>query len=86
MENSYNVDTHKIPALQCYMLFGQKQLFEKVESNINDIETAHDSKELSPVKTRNQKEIGHLDFVLPTKKSIREMVAEFSLSCYKNMA
>ena len=34
---------------------------------------------------RQWKEIGHLDFVSPTKKSIK-IVAEFSLTCYRNMA
>ena len=35
---------------------------------------------------RRQKGIRHLDFVLPTRKSARKMVAEFSLICYKDMA
>ena len=26
-----------------------------------------------------------LDFVLPTRKSVRKMVAEFPLTCYKDM-
>ena len=35
---------------------------------------------------RRQKGIRHLDFVLPTRKSVRKMVAEFSLICYKDIA
>ena len=46
----------------------------------------HGSEELSPVVKRRWKGIGHLDFVLPTRKSLRKMVAEFSLICYKDMA
>ena len=62
-------------------------MFRKVEeSNRNDIETDHVTKELFPVMKRIQKEIGHPDFVLPTGKSIRKMVAEFSLISYKGMA
>ena len=62
-------------------------MFRKVEqSNTNDIETDHDIEELSPVMKRRQKEIGHPDFVLPTRKSIRKMVPEFSLTCYKDIA
>ena len=74
----------------CYIaknLFGQHWLFEKVEeSNTNDIKTDHDIEELSSVTKRRRKEIGHLDFVLPTRKSIRKMVAEFSLTCYTDVA
>ena len=35
---------------------------------------------------RKRKEIGNLDFALSTRNSIRKMVAEFSLTCYKDMA
>ena len=56
------------------------------EININDIEKDHYIKELSHVMKTIQKKIGRPDFVLPTRKSIRKMVAEFSLSCYKDMA
>ena len=52
MENVYNVDACKIPALFCYTankLFGQQWLFEKgEESNTDDIEKDHHSEELSP--------------------------------------
>ena len=62
------------------MLCCQKRLFEKVEkSNTNDTEIDHHSEELSPLMKRGQREIWHLDFVLPIRKSIRKMVAEFSL-------
>ena len=33
-----------------------------------------------------RKEIEYLDYILPTRKSIRKMVAEFSLICYKDIA
>ena len=62
-------------------------MFEKVEeSNTNDIETHHDIEEFCPVMKRKRKEIGHLDFVLPTKNSIRKLSAQFSRPCYKDMA
>ena len=90
MEIIYNVDAHESPALLCYIankLFGQQWLFKKVDiSNTNDIETNHDSEKSSPVMKRRRKEIGHLDFVLPTRKSIRKMVAKFSLIFRKDMA
>ena len=56
------------------------------ESNANDIETDHYTEELSPVMKRKQKGIGHLDFVLPTRNSIRKVVAEFSFTCCNDMA
>ena len=56
MQNNYNVDACKSPALLCYIasqLFGQKWSFEKVEeNNTNNIETDYDSEELSPVINR----------------------------------
>ena len=52
---------------------------------LNDIETDHDKEESSSIMTWWWKEIEHLDFVLPTRKSIRRMVAKFSLICYKDM-
>lgn len=56
MQNNYNVDACKSPALLCYIasqLFGQKWSFEKVEeNNTNNIETDYDSEELSPVIKR----------------------------------
>ena len=62
-------------------------MFEKVEeSNTSDIKTDQDIEELSPVMKRKQKEIGNPDFALSIRNSIRKMVAEFSLTCYKDMA
>ena len=55
------------------------------ENNTNDIKTDHDSEELSPVLKKRRKEIEHLNFILPTRKSIRKIVAEFSLTFYKDM-
>ena len=85
MENINNVHARESPALLCYIaneLFGQQWLFEKVEEgNTNDIEIDHDNEELSPAIKRKQKQTGHLDFVLPTRKSIGKIVPEFSLTC-----
>ena len=87
--NIYNVYARN--TLLCYIvnkLFGQQWLLKKLceESDANDIETDHYIEELSPVMKRNQKEIGHLDFVLPTRNSIRKVVAEFSFTCCNDMA
>ena len=60
-------------------------MFEKgEESNTDDIETDHHIEELSPVVKRTRKEIGHLDFILPTRKS-RKRVAEFPFTYCKEM-
>ena len=49
------------------------------------MEKDNDSEEQPPAITRRWQEIGHLDFVLPTKKINEKMVAKFSLICYKKM-
>ena len=65
-------------------LFGQQWLFEKIEdSNIADIEKNQDSEELSPEVKRRQIEIGHLDFVSPTRKAIEKWLLNFHLFAIK---
>ena len=81
----------RIKVLLCWAILLTSYLdnnshLKKVKKAIKMISIDHDSEELSPVVKRRRKGIGHLDFVLPTRKSLRKMVAEFSLICYKDMA
>ena len=81
----------RIKVLLCWAILRTSYLdnsshLKKVKKAIKMISIDHGSEELSPVVKRRRKGIGHLDFVLPTRKSLRKMVAEFSLICYKDMA
>ena len=87
MECIYNVNARKSPTLLSYIattLFEQQWVLEKVEeSSVTDIETDNDSEELPPEMNTRWKEIGHLDFVLPTKKLIKKWLLNFSLFAIK---
>ena len=81
MESKFKVEGRKCCQLLAYIantVFGQSWEVEKIEDSDDHTET--------PVKKSRMAESRHLNFTLPSKTAIRNMVKDFSLISYQDMA
>lgn len=81
MESKFKVEGRKCCQLLAYIantVFGQSWEVEKIEDSDDHTET--------PVKKSRMAESRHLNFTLPSRTAIRNMVKDFSLISYQDMA